>query len=139
MTLQWEVKTRYGPAETFDDASEAAEHITSNDEYIEEIEADVDGFLDESYGHIEINGEDYWASNILYNMDEDAYYEIKREVQRDYADGNTDWVAEQLESMEDGETKSFEGGITVACIGVPDEDDEEDDGFDSESFESALK
>ena len=139
MTLQWEVRTRYGPAETFDDARDAAEHITSNDEYINELEVDVDEYIDESYGRIEINGVDYWASSILYHMSEETYYDIQREYKEDCAEGNIDWVADQLESMEDGETRSFEGGITVVCIGVPDEDDEEDDGFDTEGFESAFE
>lgn len=139
MTLQWEVKTRYGPAEVFDDSGEAAEHITSNEEYIEELEVDVDEYIDESWGHIEINGQEFWASRILYNLSEDSYYDIQREEKESCADGNTDWIAEQLESMEDGEEKAYEGGIRVTCIATHDDDDDEDDGFDTEGFESALK
>ena len=137
MTLQWEVKARYGPPETFDDANEAAEHITSNEEYIDELEVDIDESLDESYGSIEIRGQDFSASQILYALNEDSYYDAQREEREYCAEGNADWIADQLGGMDDGEELHFEGGITVTCFGVRDEDDD-DDGFDKD-FESAFE
>ena len=139
MTLQYEVKTRYGPAEVFDDADNAAEYITSNEEYIDELEVDVDESLNENYGSIEIRGRNYSASEILYGLNEDDYSDAHREEQEYCAENNADWVSDQIGRMCEGEDLRFEGGIVVTCIGIPDDDDDEEDGFDNEGFESALK
>ena len=133
MTLQYEVRTRYGSPEIFDDASDAAEYITSNDEYIDELEVDVDEYIDESWGHIEINGRDYEASRILYALNEEDYYDLQNEEKRSCAEGNTDWICEQIREMDEGDERNYYGGITVTCIAIHDEeDDEEDPEFDKE-------
>ena len=139
MTLQYEVRTRYGSPEIFDDAWDAASYITENDEYIDELEVDVDEYIDEAYGHIEINGTDYCASRILYHLDEEAYYDLQREEKRSYAENNTDWVADQIRCMDEGDEKSFDGGITVTCIAVMDEEDEKEDSSFDEEFGSIFE
>ena len=139
MTLQYEVRTRYGSPETFEDAWDAASHITDNEEYIDELEVDVDEYIDEAYGHIEINGTDYWASRILYNLDEEAYYDLQREEKRSSAENNTDCIADQIRSMDEGDELNYDGGITVTCIAVMDEEDEEEDSSFDEEFGSIFE
>ena len=139
MTLQWEVKPRYGPVEVFGDARDAAEHITSNEQYIDELEVNIDENLNDEYGSIEIRGHEFTASEILYSMNQDDYYTAMQEDREFTAQNNVDSVAEQIGEMNDGEELSFEGGFTVTCIAVFDDDEEVDDGFDKDGFESALK
>lgn len=142
MQLQYEITQRWSPTQVFDDASDAAANITSNEDYINEMDVSeyVDENLDSEYGSIEICGHTFYASSILYNMNEDVYNDYCEESRRDYAEGNMDYVAETIENLDPGETVTFEGGITVTCIEVLDEDDEaEAEGFDHDGFESVFE
>ena len=127
MALKWEVKFRYGEPQIFDDSNSAACAITENEEYIGDLDVDVDESLDECYGRIQICGTDYWASQILKELNETQYYEYLDDERRSRAENDRDWVEEQLDKMDDGDEERFEGGIRVTCF----EDDEDEDDEDS--------
>jgi hypothetical protein len=137
MGLKFEVRFRYGEPQIFADANSAACAITENEDYIDDIEVDIDDYLDESYGHIEICGEDFWASKILYELYQDRYYEIQNDERRNTAENNLDWVEDTLDRMDDGDEESFEGGIRVICFDDG-EDEDEDDEDERDSFMSIF-
>lgn len=120
----------------YDDAREAAEAITEDDSYVDYMEPDINESLDECYGRIEICGQDFWASNILKELDEDAYNDYYREEQVSCAQGDIDYVEDTLEGMSDGDEEHFAGGdIRV----IYREGEEEEDEYDSEeSFETSF-
>lgn len=130
MSMRWHVRFRnYGtPREQeFDNAADAASAIVSNDSYIENLDVDVDEALDECYGRIEINGDTYWASRILRELNEDSYYEFRSAEQNSVAENNQDYVEDTLDRMDNGDEESFEGGIVVTCIEEDDEDEDDED------------
>ena len=132
MPRKYIVKTRYDAPKEFDDSSDAATYITEDENYIDELEVDVDEFIDEAYGHIDIGGSEYWASQILKNLDEYVYNEMEQEEKRNCAEGNTDYVSERLDAMCDGDEEWFEGGVKVTSIDQDEDDDNEDPVFDQE-------
>lgn len=137
MGLKFEVKFRYGDPQVFDDANSAACAITENEEYIDDLEVDIDDYIDESYGHIEISGQDFWASRILYELNQDLYYEIQSDERRNTAENNLDYVEDTLDRMDDGDEESFEGGIRVTCFDDGADEDEDNDD-DHEGFMSIF-
>ena len=138
MLQQWEVRPRYGEPQVFDDTDNAATFITENEEYIDELEVDVDEYIDDCYGSIEICGERYYASRILYNLDEYRYEEVREEEKRNCAENNAEYVSDELSVMDDGDEKSFEGGISVVCFCTYEDGEDEPSEFDEE-FKSIFE
>lgn len=139
MHLEYEVRRRYQQPQMFSDEYDAADEIIEDEYYIEEQEVDVDESIDECYGKIEICGTEYWASQILKELDENAYYEYLDDERRNYAENNRDYVAEQIRALDAGEEYNCEGDITVTAIEVPDEDDDEEEDFDHEEFDGVFE
>lgn len=126
--MRYEVQFRGEEPQIFDDENSAACAIIENEDYIDDRDVDIDEYLDDSYGRIEIAGHTFYASRILYEMAEDTYYEIRDEEKRNEAENDCDWIADQLYRMSEGEVERFDGGIRVTCIG--DDEDEDDEGDD---------
>ena len=124
---RWEVCFQNEAPKCFDDSSQAACEIVQNEDYINGLEVDIDQTIDGCYGHIEINGTDYWASNILKELDEDAYDSYLSSERGYVAEANQDYVCDTLDRMDDGDEESFEGGICVRCFEESDEDDSDED------------
>ena len=139
MHLEYEVRRRYQQPQMFSDEYDAADVIIEDEYYIENQEVDVDEYIDECYGKIEIYGTEYWASQILKELDENVYYEYLDDERRNYARNNRDYVAEQIRLLDAGEEFNCEGGITVTAVEFPDEDDDEEDGFDHEEFNEVFE
>lgn len=139
MTLQYEVRQRNGPTDVYNDPDDVADRITTDEDYIHNLEVDVDESLDEGYGYLEIRGRQYYASAILRALDEDEYTDAIDDEQRYCAESNEEYVSDQVGRMREGETLYFEGGFTVLCIGIPDDEDDDLAEFDKESFDSALR
>ena len=126
--MTYEVKLPYCDPRTYDDAYDATEAIVTDSNYIDNLDVNIDESLDEAYGMIEICGREYYASRILYELNEDEYDEYAQQEREERANDDQDWVAEQIQRLSEGEETSFGYGITVKAIEDPeDEDDEQGD------------
>ena len=109
--------------------------ITEDDNYIDNQDVDVDEYLDECYGSLEIGGTTFYASRIVKELDEDMYWEFYRDEQRNAAENSIDYVEGELERMSPDEVINFEGGVTVRCIDDEEDEDEESVSGFAEVFE----
>ena len=136
MALQYEVTKRYSHTCTvYESTSDVADDISSDDNYISELEVDADEAIDERYGSIEIAGETFYASRIALALAEDRYYDMVREEQEFVAENDRDWVEEQIGNMKAGDQRSFNGGILVVCVEA---DSKEGTRFNNEDFDSVF-
>lgn len=124
--MKWEVHFPYGEPQIFDDADDAADAIIENDEYIDDMDVDVEEYFD-SEGQVNICGVSYWPSSIIRAIDEERWYDAQSEEKRYMAENSKDEVSGELEGMLTGDETRFAGRITVYCISGIDDDDEEDE------------
>lgn len=134
MELHYEVRSRYGQAQSFDDACDAARAVCGNESYIEALEVDVDEYINESYDSVEMFGHTFYPAEIIRELDYDEYTSCEQSLKESEAESNIDWVEELIESLDDGEEKRFEGGITVRCLAVFDDEDTESESMIDEDF-----
>lgn len=69
----------------YDDEDELIEHCVST-EYFEDDDEGFDDWLNEEQGRIEVNGHSFYPSEILYSLDQEAYYEDKTNWAEDRAE-----------------------------------------------------
>jgi len=107
------------------------------DSELYEDDIDIDEVLTDNYGSIDVCGYTYTAAEILYALNEDAYYEYKNDVASERASDDRYDRSDEIESMEDGDAIDI-NGFTITCEYELDEDEVEDvdeEDVDSEEIE----
>jgi len=127
--MLWKIMFPYSSPQLYENADEAAIAITSDENYIENLDVDIDDLLD-SNGRIDIYGESYWPSTLLKAVDEERYYEIVDEERRYTAENNKDDVADELERMLTDDEEEYPGRISVRCLRGTDYENEEENEFE---------
>ena len=72
--MKYEVHFAYRDPQVFDDASDAASAIVSDEDYISEMDYCESDVFDYD-GKVDVLGVDYWPSDIIKAIDEDRYNE----------------------------------------------------------------
>ena len=134
--MKWELSGRWREPQVFDDPDELAEYITSDSDYISEMEPNESDVFDYE-GRVEILGVDYWPSDILREADRDRYDEMMENEKGYLAENNKDEIARELEMMSYGEETEYQGSIKVRCI--QDDDGDEDDESEVEENEDLIE
>lgn len=119
--MKYEVHFAYRDPQVFDDASDAASAIVSDEDYISEMDYDESDVFDYD-GRVDVLGVDYWPSEIIRAIDEDRYNEMIESEKQCIAENSQDDVESELENMSADEETRFPGSIRVVCLG--DEEDE---------------
>ena len=127
--MLWKIMFPYSSPQLYENADEAAIAITSDENYIENLDVDIDDLLD-SNGRIDIYGESYWPSALLKAVDEERYYEIVDEERRYTAENNKDDVADELERMLTDDEEEYPGRISARCLRGTDYEEEEENEFE---------
>ena len=121
--MKYEVHFAYRDPQVFDDASDAASAIVTNDEYISDMDYSEDDVFDYD-GRVDVLDVEYWPSEIIKSVDEDRYWEMVDDHKHYLAENSQDDVENELEDMSEGEETRFAGGISVLCLGDEEDDDE---------------
>lgn len=119
--MKYEVHFAYRDPQVFDDASDAAYAIVSDEDYISEMDYDESDVFDYD-GRVDVLGVDYWPSEIIRAVDEDRYNEMIESEKQCIAENSQDGVESELENMSADEETRFPGNIRVVCLS--DEEDE---------------
>lgn len=119
--MKYEVHFAYRDPQVFDDASDAASAIVSDEDYISEMDYDESDVFDYD-GRVNVLGVDYWPSDIIKAIDEERYNEMIESEKQYIAENSQDDVESELENMSENEETRFSGSIRVVCLG--DEEDE---------------
>ena len=119
--MKYEVHFAYRDPQVFDDASDAASAIVSDEDYISEMDYCESDVFDYD-GKVDVLGVDYWPSDIIKAIDEDRYNEMIESEKQYIAENSQDDVESELENMSADEETRFSGNIRVICLG--DEEDE---------------
>lgn len=119
--MKYEVHFAYRDPQVFDDASDAASAIVSDEDYISEMDYDESDVFDYD-GRVDVLGVDYWPSEIIRAVDEDRYNEMIESEKQCIAENSQDDVESELENMSADEETRFPGNIRVVCLS--DEEDE---------------
>lgn len=119
--MKYEVHFAYRDPQVFDDASDAAYAIVSDEDYISEMDYDESDVFDYD-GRVDVLGVDYWPSEIIRAVDEDRYNEMIESEKQCIAENSQDDVESELENMSADEETRFPGNIRVVCLS--DEEDE---------------
>ena len=119
--MKYEVHFAYRDPQVFDDASDAASAIVSDEDYISEMDYDESDVFDYD-GRVDVLGVDYWPSEIIRAVDEDRYNEMIESEKQCIAENSQDDVKSELENMSADEETRFPGNIRVVCLS--DEEDE---------------
>jgi len=141
--MPWRVEIPYDRDSPYmcDDSSEAADVICGSGEYQSNFEVDddvFDDFLNECYSRVDVCGYDYDPAYALKCINEDAYYDSKREYEENEASENHDNVREELDDNEDDRGGVWFYGNIRAFYIEEEEDDEDDEGHDVDEFDALL-
>ena len=113
----------------FNDISELCEYLFDPESY--DDTDSVNEYIDECYDRVEIAGHVFMPSEILWECNNDLWYEIQDDWRNLQSENDTNEYGPQLESMEAGEGDYY-NGFYVECIN---EDEEDDDGCYEEAEE----
>lgn len=119
--MKYEVHFAYREPQVFDDASDAASAIVSDEDYISVMDYSESDVFDYD-GKVDVLGVDYWPSDIIKAIDEERYNEMIESEKQYIAENSQDDVESELENMSANEETRFPGYIRVVCLG--DEEDE---------------
>ena len=142
--MPWRVEIPYDRQSPHycEDSSEAADVICASDAYQSEYEIDdsyFDDYLNSCYNSVDICGLDYDPATALKCVNEDYYYEMKREQEANEASENQYGVREELDNGEDDRGGVwFAGGIRAYYI-QEDDEDSDDEGHDIEEFDNCFE
>ena len=117
------------------DSYEAADIICGSDEYQENYEIEdstFDDYLNSCYDTVDVCGLEYEPAEALKLINDDRYYEWKREQEAEEAADNKDNVREELDDNEDERGGVWFYGNIRAFYIEDEEDEEEDEGHDQD-------
>ena len=86
----------------FDNINDLLQYVFDSEWYYDVV--DVDDYIDEHYEAYTIEGKTYSASEILYNTDSDAYYDLKQSLAETKASEDASLFKDQLLHMNDGDS-----------------------------------
>lgn len=113
----------------YTDIDEVCDRVFDPDNY--EDSDSFDEWLDDQYPDVTIEGHTYYASQILYQVDEDDYHDALSSYAQMRADEDRDDRYNEIEDMDDGDS-IYINGYDITCEYVYDEDDEEDEEDEDE-------
>lgn len=108
----------------YEDVDEVCDRVFDPDNY--EDSDSFDEWLDECYSSVTIEGNTYYASKILYQVNEDNYHDALRDYAQRCADDDREDRYNEIEDMDDGDSICI-NGYDITCEYVYEEDDEEDE------------
>lgn len=117
---------------TYTDIDELCDRVFDPDNY--EDSDSFDGWLDECYSSITIEGNTYYASEILYQVNEDNYHDALSDYARRCADDERDERSCEIEDMDDGDS-IYINGYDITCEFVYDDEEDDDDDENDDEYE----
>ena len=118
---------------TFDSIEDVLDYCIVDDYHYEDND-DFEEWVNEAYGHIEINGEEYWAYDILNNADDYNYRELRNSYCENENDNDRENAENELLSAEDGDEVYLHGNV-IHCYEENEEETGDYDGDDLSSLE----
>jgi hypothetical protein len=114
-----------------DELQDLLDHL-ADPENFEDTDA-FDEYINENQNEIVIMGYGFEPAKVLYEMDENAYYDALHEYAENEAEYYADEYRRTLQNMDDGD-EEWLGNIKVTCH---DEEDDEDENDEDDAPEEA--